>query len=416
MEEVCITLDDVKEAAERIHDEVQHTPLLNSDNLSGLAGVHMYFKMECLQRCKAFKFRGALNKLRTLPQGTTVCCCSAGNHSQGVALSATLCGCRSVIFMPETAPSAKVQATQHYGGEVIQTGANFDDAKAACMRALDEHSDWVFVPPYNDKHIIAGTGTIGLEILEQLPDVDTIVVPIGGGGLISGIAYVAKTLKPSVRVIGVQMASCPYTYKLFHGHRNSEMPAVTAREAVTPLSDGIQVKSPGELNLAIIWRYVDDVVIVTEDEVAVAVALLAERVKVVAEGAGATPLAAILGKKFAFRPEEKIVGVVSGGNIQLSMLARCVERALFLRRSRVALNVTLPYGTQHLAALLGIFTGQHAEVVACVPLPRVNTIANREQYSVIIDISTQDNLNRIEQEFTARQWPYVISSTAASDD
>jgi threonine dehydratase len=415
-DEICITLDDVKEAAERTRDEVHRTPLLHSDNISGIAGVQTYFKMECLQRCKAFKFRGALNKLRTLPSGTTVCCCSAGNHSQGVALSATLCGCRSVIFMPETAPSAKVQATQHYGGEVIQTGANFDEAKAACMQALSEHTDWIFVPPYNDKHVIAGTGTIGLEILEQLPDVDTIVVPIGGGGLISGLAYTVKTLKPSVRVIGVQMASCPYAYKMFHGHRNSEVPAVNVREAVTPLSDGIQVKSPGELNLAIIWRYVDDVVIVTEDEVAVAVALLAERGKVVSEGAGATPLAAILAKKFAFRPDEKVVGVVSGGNIQLTMLARCIDRALFLRRSRVGLSVTLPYGTQHLTALLGIFAGQHVEVVACVPLPHVDTIANRERYSVVIDISTQECLKRIEHEFDARQWPYAISSTAASDD
>jgi threonine dehydratase len=190
--EICITIDDVHEAAERIADAAHCTPLLDSANLSEMTGANIHFKMESLQRCKAFKFRGALNKLRTLPPGTTVCCCSAGNHSQGVALSATLCGCRSVIFMPETAPAAKVQATKHYGGDVIQTGANFDEAKAACMNALAEHEDWVFVPPYNDRHIIAGTGTIALEILKQLPDVDTIVVPIGGGGLISGVAFVQR--------------------------------------------------------------------------------------------------------------------------------------------------------------------------------------------------------------------------------
>jgi threonine dehydratase len=414
-DEICVTLEDVKEAALRIADAAHCTPLLYSDNLSELAGVHLYFKMESLQRCKAFKFRGALNKLRTLPQGTTVCCCSAGNHSQGVALSASLCKCRSVIFMPETAPAAKVQATQHYGGEVIQTGANFDEAKSACLRALDQHEDWVFVPPYNDKHIIAGTGTIALEILEQLPDVDTIVVPIGGGGLISGIAYTAKTLKPSVRVIGVQMASCPITYKKFCEHRGS--PAiVTAREAVTALSDGIQVKSPGDLNLAIIYEYVDDVVLVTEDDVAMAVALLAERGKVVAEGAGATAFAAVLGRKFDFKPDEKVVPIVSGGNIQLSMLARCLDRALFLRGSRIAMCVTLPHGTQHFAAMIAVFAKWHAEVISCVALPHVETIANRERYSVVVDIATEDALRRIEDELSSRQWPWTVAKAAVSEN
>jgi threonine dehydratase len=411
----CITLDDVKAAARRIADSAHRTPLLSSDNLSGVAGVHISFKMECLQRCKAFKFRGALNKLRTLPPGTTVCCCSAGNHSQGVALSATLCGCRSIIFMPETAPSAKVQATQHYGGEVVQIGPNFDEAKAACMRALDEHSDWVFVPPFNDPAVIAGAGTIGLEILEQIPEVDTIVVPIGGGGLLSGVAYVAKSIKPSVRVIGVQMASCPAAFKKFHEHKGSEI-AVAAKEAITPLSDGIQVKVPGELNMAIIYEYVDDLVVVTEDEVAVAVALLAERGKWVSEGAGATSFAAILAKKFAFSPDEKIVAIISGGNIQLSMFARCIDRALFLRGSRIALSSTLPYGTQHLAAMIEIFAKWHAEVISCVSLPHVDTVANRERYSVIIDISTKDSLAGIQEEFTLRGWPCIIGTTVANDE
>jgi threonine dehydratase len=400
--EICITLDEVHEAAERIADAAKCTPLLDSANLSELAGTQLYFKMESLQRCKAFKFRGALNKLRTLPAGTTVCCCSAGNHSQGVALSATLCGCRSVIFMPETAPAAKVQATKHYGGDVIQTGANFDEAKAACMNALAEHDDWVFVPPYNDRHIIAGTGTIALEILKQLPDVDTIVVPIGGGGLISGVAYVAKTLKPGVRIIGVQMASCPITYKKFH-ERRGEPATVTAQEAVTPLSDGIQVKSPGDLNLTIIHQFVDDVVVVTEDEVAMSIALLAERGKIIAEGAGATPLAAVLAKKFAFKPDEKIVGIVSGGNIQLSMFARCIERALFLRGSRIALTVMLPYGTQHFAALINIFAKHHADVVSCVSLPHAGTSANEDQFYTIIDVSSEESFKRILDEFTARK-------------
>jgi threonine dehydratase len=413
-DEICITLDDVKEAAQRIHDAAYRTPLLHSVNLSEMVGMQTYFKMESFQRCKAFKFRGALNKLKTLPTGTTVCCCSAGNHSQGVALSASLCGCRSVIFMPETAPAAKVQATQHYGGDVILNGTSFDDAKAACMNALSQHPDWVFVPPYNDRHIIAGTGTIALEIIEQLPDVDTIVVPIGGGGLISGIAYTAKILKPNIRIIGVQMASCPITYKKFHTNRGA-IPTVTAREAITPLSDGIQVKSPGELNLAIIMQFVDDIVLVTEDDVAIAVALLAERAKIVAEGAGATSFAAILTKKFAFHPDEKIVSIVSGGNIQLSMLARCIERALFLRESRIAMTVNLPYGTQHFANLLAIFSKYHAEVLQCVAIPHIDTIANHDRYAVTIDIPNKESFKKIEDEFVNRQWSYTIANTEATN-
>jgi threonine dehydratase len=413
--EICITLDDVREAADRIADAAYRTPLLHSVNLSGLARSNVHFKMESLQHCKAFKFRGALNKLRTLPPGTTVCCCSAGNHSQGVALCATLCRCRSIIFMPETAPAAKVQATKHYGGEIIQTGANFDQAKAACMNALAQHDDWVFVPPYNDRHIIAGTGTIALEILKQLPDVDTIVVPIGGGGLISGVAFVAKALKPSVRIIGVQMASCAVTFKKFHERRGKPV-TVNDREAVTPLSDGIQVKSPGDLNLTIIHEYVDDVVIVTEDEVAMAIALLAERAKIVTEGAGATPFAAILGKKFVFKPDENIIAIVSGGNIQLSMLARCIERALFLRGSRVAITVTLPYGTQHFAALINTFCSCHADVVSCISRPHVCTAANRNQYSAIIDVASPESLKQIFDEFTSRGWSYVVDNTVTSDE
>jgi threonine dehydratase len=271
--------------------------------------------------------------VKTLPAGCTVATCSAGNHSQGVALAARLCGSRSVIYMAQIAPVSKVEATRHYGGEVIQVGASFDEAKDACLEAVAAHDDWYFVHPFNDREVIAGTGTIGLEILEQCPEIETIVLSIGGGGLISGVSFVAKSLKPGVRIVGVQLASCPHTYRRFHADRGQEVSPIATKEAIFPLAEEIAVKRVGVR----IRRYVDDIVLVTEDEVAVA--LLAERGKVITEGA------AVLARKFAFRPDEHVAVVLSGGNIQLSMLARCIDRALFLRGSRAGLNVVLPYGT-----------------------------------------------------------------------
>lgn len=419
--EICVTMDDVQAARKRIREGsvdkcAVETPLLEYDNLSKMCGCDLFFKLEVFQRCKAFKFRGALNKLKTLPEGTTVCCCSAGNHSQGVALAASICNCKSIIFMPSNASSAKVQATQHYGGEVRQVGDSFDAAKKACEDAVKEHPEWVFVPPYNDREIIAGTATIGCEIIEQCPEVQTIVVPIGGGGLISGVAYAAKTLKPSVRIIGVQMASCPAAYKAYHENKHDSMPASFPKEPRTPLADGIAVKSPGPLNLAIIHKYVDDVVIVTEDEVAVAVALLAERGKVVSEGAGATPLAAIMNKKFSFAPDEKIVGIVSGGNIQLNMFGRCIDRALFIRQTRIELSAVLPYGTTYLSTLMDVLSKNHADVISCLSVPHVDTVANKEHYRIVIDVSTAESLTKIREECEKNGWSVTVDSTNALDE
>jgi threonine dehydratase len=236
-DEVCITLSNVQDAAARIKDDIHETPVLSHDNLSSIAGCHVHFKMELLQRCKAFKFRGALNKVRTLPPGETVATCSAGNHSQGVALAARLCGSRSVIFMSEIAPASTVEATRHYGGEVIQIGSSFDETKDACLEAVNAHSDWHFVHPFNDRLVIAGTSTIGLEIIDQCPTVDTIVVSIGAGGLASGVSFAAKSLKPSVRIIGVQLASCPHAYRRFDEVRGDSIPQITAKEAVMPLGE-----------------------------------------------------------------------------------------------------------------------------------------------------------------------------------
>ena len=309
--------------------------------------------------------------------------------------------------MPEIAPAPKVQATQHYGGEVIQIGHGFDEAKAEMMKALEQHPDWIFVPPYNDPYIIAGTATIGAEIYEQMPDVDTVVVPIGGGGLISGVAFSIKQLVPKARIIGVQMASCPATFIKFNEHMHRDISGLKP-EALTPLADGIAVKSPGDLNLQIIYNLVDEVVVVTEDEVASAVALMAERAKIISEGSGATPLAAIINKKFSYKPNEKIVCIVSGGNIPLRMLSRCIDRALFLRKQRISVSVVVPYGTKNLAQLVNIIAKNHAEVVSCNSAPHVDTYANKEQYIIVIDVDGPDMVQRLKNEVLAKGWTFDI--------
>ena len=411
-EHSCITLQDVYDAKERIKDVAVVTPLIHPDNLSRLCGCHLSLKVEALQKCKAFKFRGAYNMVKTLPEGTTVVCVSAGNHSQGVARAATICHCKSIIYMPENAPIAKVNATKSYGGEVVQIGETFDDAKNAMENDLKQHSDWVYIPPFDDKHVIAGQGTIALEINEQYPEVDTIVVPIGGGGLISGIAYTMKKLNPNVRIIGVQMASCPSTYKLYN-KKKRRFTQTLAKETKTPLADGIAVKQPGEQNLDIIYHYVDDVVVVSEDDVALAVALLAERAKLISEGAGASSFAAVYTKKFYFEENERVCCIISGGNIELKMLSRCIDRALFLRGTRMMIQAVLPYGTINYSKFLDILVSNHIDVLSTLSLPHVDVYANKEHYSLTIDIPNTQALEKVKNECSEKGW--IITQLSSAD-
>ena len=412
--EYCITMPDVFSARERIKDVAVYTPLTGSESIREITKAKIQFKLETMQRCKAFKFRGALNKLKTLPENSTVVCVSAGNHSQGVALSAKLCNCNSVVYMPKNAASAKVSATQEYGATVVQVGANFDEAKAEMEKHLSEHPEWIFVPPFNDPYIIAGQATVALEILEQDPHVETIVVPIGGGGLISGVAYVVKHVKPSVRVVGVNMASCPSTFKEFNSNKGLSTECIT-KETLTPLADGIAVKQPGPLNMNIINDFVDEVVVVNEDMVVEAIALMVERAKIISEGAGATPLAAVLHKRFKYKENENIVCIVSGGNIPLRMLSRCIDRALFLRKVRVSVSIIVPYGTSYLVDLMKILVDHNAEVVSCNSAAHVDTYANKEQYVLIIDVPSDETLNDIQKECENRKWVFEHQLTEAMD-
>lgn len=325
-----LTLDVIKKAYERMKPYLKRTILDYSFNLSSVVNCKLYLKLEMLQRCKAFKFRGALSKITTLPKGSTIVCASAGNHSQGCALSAQICGLKCIVYMPETAPEAKVAATKGYGAEVRQYGETFDDANKKCLEDLKKDPNLIFVPPFDDVEVMAGQGTIGLEILEDLKDVDTVVVSVGGGGLCAGICIAIKTLKPNCRVIAVNGALFPNTYLKYQKEKNREIDPASETEPLTgkkPLADGIAVKIPGTLTFPYISKYADEFVVVTEKEIACAIGMLAQRVKCVVEGAGASTFAAVLFKKFKYEKDEKIVCVLSGGNIAMERLSECFEES-----------------------------------------------------------------------------------------
>lgn len=411
-----LTLQDILDAKERIKGQAVETPVSYSANLSAMCGCQLYFKLETLQRCRAFKFRGALSKLSTLPKGSTVACVSAGNHSQGVALSAKLCGMKSMVYMPMTSPLSKVQATQGYGATVIQHGLSFEDAVAKCKEDLAKHPDWIFIPPFDDYKVMAGQGTIGLEISNQLPDVDTIVVPVGGGGLAAGIATAIKAIKPNVRVVAVNSAVRSNYYKAFQTEHHRKIEGTDESFKGVPLADGINVSIPGSLTLPIVQKLVDEFVTVSEDDISEAIALLAERNKVVAEGAGAASFAAVLSKKFSFRPDEKIVCVISGGNIELTMLSRCIDRSLFLWGRRIHFNVSLPLSCDEFIKMLELLRKYHIEIVSTHAFPHANCLANHIRYAVTIDCPNPQILKEVKGKFTENGWEINTTEIHASDE
>lgn len=323
-----LTIDKIYEAQNILKQVARVTPLTPAPAL----GDTIYIKNENLQMTGSFKLRGAYNKLSHLTaeeKRRGVVACSAGNHAQGVALSATKMGIKSVICMPAGAPLAKVEATRGYGAEVVLVPGVYDDAAREAER-LNREEGYTFAHPFNDEYVMAGQGTIALEILEQLPDVQQIVVPIGGGGLISGIAVAVKTLKPDCKVIGVQAAGAPSMYNAVKTGYVEEL------RSVSTIADGIAVKKPGDLTYECCVKYVDDVITVSEDEIASAILALMESQKTVSEGAGATTVAAYMFKKVD--TSLKTVCLVSGGNIDVTTLSRVINRGL-IKSGRIA-NIT----------------------------------------------------------------------------
>lgn len=296
--------------------ELVHTERINPE-------CDVYLKPECLQKTGSFKIRGAYYKISQLSDSEKekgVIACSAGNHAQGVALGATQMGIKSLICLPEGAPIGKVEATKRLGAEVCLVPGVYDDAYKRALELRDEHG-YTFIHPFNDENVIAGQGTIGLEVLSQLPDVNAIVVPVGGGGLISGIAFAVKSLNPNVKVYGVQAEGAASMVTSMHDHKQECLPFVST------IADGIAVKEPGSTTYETCMKYVDDIVTVNDDEICAAILRLIEREKMVAEGAGAASVAAVMFNKIPIKGL-KTVCIVSGGNIDVTMLNRVIHRGL----------------------------------------------------------------------------------------
>lgn len=316
-----VNLDEFYKARYVLSKILRRTDLVHAPKLNPESDI--YLKPENLQITGSFKIRGAYYRISQLTdeeKARGVVACSAGNHAQGVALGATAHGIKSLICLPEGAPISKVEATRRLGAEICLVPGVYDDAYRRALQLRDEHG-YTFVHPFNDEHVIAGQGTIGLELLDQLPDVEAVVVPIGGGGLISGVAYAIKMLNPSVKVYGVQAQGAPSMYDSIHDHHPDTL------DHVSTIADGIAVKTPGDLTYDICSKYVDDIALVTEDEICAAILRLIEEEKMVAEGAGAVSVAAAMFDKVPIRGK-KTVCLVSGGNIDVTILNRVINRGL----------------------------------------------------------------------------------------
>jgi threonine dehydratase len=369
---VAIALADVLAARERVRGQVYYSPCARSEMLSKLTGHDVYLKLENLQMTGSFKERGALNRLALLTDEEAargVVAASAGNHAQGVAYHATKRGVRSVIVMPLATPLVKVTATREFGAEVVLHGANYDEACAEATRRC-ESEGMVFLHPFDDAAVMAGQGTIGLEMLEQVPEMDAVIVPIGGGGLIGGMACAIKELRPQCRVIGVQTSRLPSMLEAVKAHE-----PVTV-DAGTTIADGIAVRRAGAITFPVVAKYVDEIVTVDEDEISSAILLLLEREKTLAEGAGATALAALLqGKTSLSLTRGAKVGVlVCGGNIDVTLLSRIIERGMVQDGRMILLRIHLLDKPGALAELTKLIAQHRVNIV--------NTLYNRAYYGV----------------------------------
>jgi threonine dehydratase len=365
-----ITLADVLAARERIRSSVYYSPCNRSEMLSRITGQNVFLKLENLQMTGSFKERGALNRIAMLtPEQAKrgVVAASAGNHAQGVAYHATERGIRAVIVMPLTTPLVKVTATRGFGAEVVLHGANYDEACVEAMR-LCAAEGMTFIHPFDDALVMAGQGTIGLELLEQIDGLEAVVVPIGGGGLIGGIACAVKESNPKVRVIGVQTARLPSMRDAIAQHH-----PVTLDPATT-IADGIAVRRAGDITFPVVEKYVDEIVTVDEDEIASAILTLLEREKTLAEGAGATALAALLQHRTTLPAKTRTAVLVCGGNIDVTLLSRIIERGLVQDGRMILLRIYLldkPGALRDLSALIA----KHRVNI-------VDTLYNRSYYGV----------------------------------
>jgi threonine dehydratase len=378
---LSVTLATIQAARSRIGEAIYISPCQLSNDLSELTELPLHLKLENLQRTGSFKERGALNKLLTLSQAereSGVITASAGNHAQGVAFHAAARGIRAQIVMPLATPQIKVVATRAFGAEVILHGANYDEACDEALRRQREEGR-TFIHPFDDAEVINGQGTIGLELLEQVPGLEAVVVPIGGGGLISGIACAIKETNPKIRVIGVEPEKLPSMLRA----REAGSPVTIKAEAT--VADGIAVRRAGDLTLPLVSHYVDEIVTVDDEEIASSILVLLEHEKTLAEGAGAAALAALLQDKTNLRHRRTVV-LVSGGNIDVTLLAKIIERGLVKDGRLLRIRVHLQDRPGALLALSEVLAGQRANIV--------EIIHNRSYYGVslgetVIDVTIE---------------------------
>ena len=353
-----LTLDKIYHASYVLKNVIRKTDLIHAPKINPESEI--YLKTENLQITGSFKVRGAYYKISQLSdeeKAKGVIACSAGNHAQGVALAATKNGIKSLICLPDGAPISKVEATKRYGAQICLVKGVYDDAYKKAIQ-LKEEKGYSFIHPFDDPDVIAGQGTIGLEILNQLPDADVVVVPVGGGGLISGVAYTIKQLKPTCRIYGVQAQGAPSMLKSIDDGE------IETLDNVNTIADGIAVKTPGSLTYELCEKYVDGIVTVSDDEIALAILTLLEQQKLISEGAGAVPVAAVMNGKIPDIEGKNVCCLVSGGNIDVTILSRVIERGLKMGGRTADIRIALSDKPGQLSGVSRIIAEQGANVVS----------------------------------------------------
>lgn len=384
-----LTLDRVYKAARVLKEIIRETDMIYAPNISKNAEI--YLKTENLQVTGSFKIRGSYFKISQLSEEEKkhgVIACSAGNHAQGVALAATRSGIKSIICLPDGAPISKVEATKRFGAQVCMVKGVYDDAYNKAIELRDKEG-YTFIHPFNDEDVIAGQGTIGLEIMEQLPNADAVVVPIGGGGLISGVAYTTKQINPKCKVYGVQAQGAPSMLRSVDDGKIETLPKVQT------IADGIAVKTPGDVTYEMVSKYVDGIFTVSDDEIALAILTLLEQQKLISEGAGAVPVAAVLAGKIPDIDGKKVCCLVSGGNIDVTILSRVIERGL--KMSGRTANITIALSDK---------PGQLAEVSKLISQTGAN-VTSVNYDSTDLDMNITDCYLRIGVE--TRDYAHVVA-------
>ncbi|WP_156300046.1 threonine ammonia-lyase [Streptobacillus canis] len=394
-----IKLDDVKKANENIKKAIKRTPLIECPLLNQITKGNVYLKLENLQKTGSFKARGAINKIMHLTDDEKkrgVIASSAGNHAQGVALGAKQAGIKATIVMPKFAPISKILATKSYGAEVILEGETFNDAYEHALKVQKENN-YVFLHAFDDDEVIAGQGTIGIEIFEDLENVDVVLCPVGGGGIMAGIAVALKELKPNIKLIGVEAENMPSMKKALE---NNGPLLVTGPQTI---ADGIAVGRVGVKTHEIFKNLVDDVVIVSEDEISQAILFLIEKAKVVAEGAGATALAAVLSGKVNLEGLNVAI-VISGGNIDITNIEKIVNRAQIIQNKRARLNILLKDIVGELTKVTNIISEKQANILYLNQTRYSNNLKTNEQLlELVIECVDSNHLESVLKELNEKK-------------